>query len=342
MGVAADLSAPQSGVTLWAPIDRPAEPSSSPVCQKKASWRPSGHPAVQNYGATLAFYRQFSPRSQRLALAAAIIWPDNSPLAANRWTFDSHLLALITILIGLTIALIAVFVAPRAIEARVIFDRAPDAPRAFGYRMAWLAIKTEATDEVIAALELTDTQAANWNCGIGTIYAADLSDTYVFVTPPVKGWTFVVGVPLPHPVGRSFVDKLTPLLGALSSQFKDVQYFAAFPVIDFFAWARLERGKLTRAFAIGDDGVIWDRGRLTREEKALGLKLFDLRGIKGRSGDAGGAIILHPTEPQVLTLARAWSLDPATLDAVDGGPATGFIARAPSHWRAERIRRAAA
>ena len=252
------------------------------------------------------------------------------------------MLALITVFICLTIALIAVFVAPRAIEARVIFDRAPDKPKAFGYRMAWLAIKTEETTEVIAALDLTETQAANWNCGIGTIYAADLSDTYVFVTPPVKGWTFVAGVPLPHPVGRSFVDKLTPLLGALSSQFKDVQYFAAFPVIDFYAWARLERGKLIRAFAICDEGVTWDRGRLTPEEKALGLKLFDLRGIRGRSGDAGGAIILHPTEAQVLTLARAWSLDPATLDMIEGVPATGFIARAPSRWRAERVRRAAA
>ena len=252
------------------------------------------------------------------------------------------MLALITIFIGLTIAIIAVFIAPRFITPRVIFDGEPDAPRAFGYRMAWLAIKTESAASVIAALELNDVQSANWNCGIGTIYAADLSDTYVFVTPPVKGWTFVAGVPLPHPAGRSFVDKLTPLLGRLSSEFKDVQYFAAFPVIDFFAWARLERGKLIRAFAIGDEGVIWDRGRLTLEEKALGLKLFDLRGIKGRTGDAGGAIILHPTETQVLTLAGAWSIDPAALDRIDGIPATGWIARAPSSWRAERIRRAAA
>ena len=182
---------------------------------------------------------------------------------------------------------------------------------------------------------------ANWNSGIGTIYDDRLSDSYVFVSPPVKGWTFVGGVPLPHPIGPSFTDKLTPLLLALSLRFGEVQYFAAFPIIDFFGWARVHKGRVIRAFIIGDDGVIWDRGRLTVEEKALGLKWFDLRGIKGRKGDAGGAIVLYPTEEQVLRMAGAWSCNPLQFDKMKLNDGIGFIARVPQSWRAERVKKAA-
>ena len=150
-------------------------------------------------------------------------------------------------------------------DRRVVFEVVPDCPKAFGYNMAWIAIRTKDTAQVIEALELTAAEPANWNSGIGTVYSAELGDTYVFVSPPIKGWTFVAGVPLPLPVGRSFVDKLTPLLARLGSDFSQVQYFAGFPIIDFFAWAKLEGGRMVRAFAIGDEGVIWDRGRLTAE-----------------------------------------------------------------------------
>ena len=244
-------------------------------------------------------------------------------------------------LIVTTVAVIAFMVAPKFVKKRVIFAAEPDSPKSFGCGMAWLAIKADDPNAVAEALDLTDLVPANWNSGIGTIYDAKLGDTYAFVSPPVKGWIFVAGIPLPLPVGRSFVDKLTPLLARLSGAFRDVQYFAAYPDIDLFAWARLERGRMVRAFAIGDDGVIWDRGRLTPEEKALGLKLFELRGIRGRKGDAGGAIILHPTEEQVLQLARSWSIDTGRLDKFDCAPALGLVARAPSQWRAERVRKAA-
>jgi hypothetical protein len=255
--------------------------------------------------------------------------------------------ALIISLIGLTVAAVAIVIAPRLTPGRVVFDVTPDTPKPFGYGMSWLAIKSADTAEVARVLGLTEFEPANWNTGIGTIYDRALSDGYVFVTPPVKGWTFVAGVPLPHPVGRSFVDKLTPLLARASGEFNEVQYFAAFPIIDYFAWARLAKGRLIRAFAIGDDGIVWNRGRLTAEERTLGLKLFDLRGIKGRTGDAGGEIILYPTQQQVVQLARAWSVDPTGLDKLAGSKpgetkALGLIARVPPSWRAERVRRQAA
>ena len=68
-----------------------------------------------------------------------------------------------------------------------------------------------------------------------------------------------------------------------------------------------------RAFAVTDEGIVWNKGRASKEERALGLKLFELRGVRERKGDAGGEMILHPTEDHVMRLASRWSIDPTTL-----------------------------
>ena len=181
----------------------------------------------------------------------------------------------------------------------------------------------------------------NWNSGLGTVYDDKLGENHVFVTPPVNGWTFVVGLSLPHPASRAFVDKWTPLLVQLGTRFPEVQYFFTYPLIDFFAWARLVDGRLVRAFAIGDQGVLLNRGKPTREERRLGLKLFEMRGVKGRTGDAGGELILHPTEDHVMRLAQGWSLDPTRFDASTAEPGLGAVALTPAAWRPERLRRVA-
>ena len=101
-------------------------------------------------------------------------------------------------------------------------------------------------------------------------------------------------------------------------------------------------GKVQRAFAIGDEGVILTVGKTTKDERTLGLKLFELRGVKGRKGDAGGALLLHPTEEHVMRLAGRWSIDPIKIEkAPKGEPALGIVGLAPAGWRQERMRKAA-
>ncbi len=250
-------------------------------------------------------------------------------------------ICIISVLIGLTIYIAAAGLVPSMGEPRLIFERAPDQPCSFGYKMGWLAVRTKNTRAVVRALGLTNGEPANWNSGIGTVYDDVLGEQHVFVTPPVEGWTFVVSLALPHPVGQTFVDKLTPMLVDLGGDFDEVQYFFSYPLIDFFAWARMKNGRLNRAFATGDEGVIWSKGRITKEERKLGLRQFELRGVKGRKGDAGGPIVLHPTEAHVMELARQWSVDPTTLDNVETRPSLGVIARAPVYWRAERLKKSA-
>lgn len=240
-----------------------------------------------------------------------------------------------------TVAIAAIQMAPRMAEGRIIFGVEPDRPAGFGYRMTWLAIRTRDTSAVLDALQLTSPQDANWSTGLGSVYDRDLGEAHVFVSPPVNGWTFVVGLPLPAPVSRRFVDKCTPLLVELGHTFVEAQYFSSMPSLDYFAWARMIEGRVVRAFAIGDEGVIWNKGRPSKEEKAMGLKLFEFRGVRGRRGDVGGEMVLYPTEDHLMELAAKWSIDPTALGKAELPPGLGFVARAPLDWRPVRIRKAA-
>ena len=252
------------------------------------------------------------------------------------------MIVLIAFFIAATILIASRVAAPRVAERNLVFDTSPDRPCSFGPDMSWIAIKTGNTSAVVAALGVDDPIQANWNCGIGTIYSAEFGENRIFVSSPVDGWVFVVGTGLPHPHGRAFVDKCTPLLLHLGERFKDVQYFASYPELDFFAWSKLVSGRLIRAFGVGDEGVMWVRGRTTREERMLGLKLFELRGVRGRKGDAGGELLMHPTQDHVMRLAGHWSLNPTLIDtaaAADLG--LGIICQVPSVWRTQRLRKTA-
>lgn len=244
-------------------------------------------------------------------------------------------------LVVLTVAIAATIVVPRCIPHHIRLSEAADAPRAFGTDMAWLAIRSEDASAVAAALGLTRIRAANWTSGIGAIYDSEISGSLVFITPPVKGWTLVAGESLPIPSGAGFVDKMTPLLQRLATQFPSVQYFAAFPIIDFYAWVRFDKKRNRRAFAVGEDGIIWASGTATVDERRLGLSLVEIRGIHERHGDVGGELQLHPTEEHVFAIAGGWSINPMAIEQLAVPTGSGWVADAPRAWRPERARKAA-
>lgn len=254
---------------------------------------------------------------------------------------QAAMLFIVAIFVVITVAVAFVWFAPTITTPRIIFDVRPDRPAPFGYKMGWIAVRSIDTIAVVEALGLVGPVISNWDSGIGTVYDDQLGERRLFVSPPVDGWTFVVGLALPHPMSPAFIDKWTPMLDALAARFKDVQYYFSYPLIDFYAWAKYTDGKLVRAFATSDAGTVLSRGKPTREEKALGLKLFELRGVRERRGDAGGEIILHPTEDHVMRLAAKWSIDPTTFGPASASQALGWIAEAPAHWRPERLRKSA-
>ncbi|MGE0699657.1 MAG: hypothetical protein AB7O57_11210 [Hyphomicrobiaceae bacterium] len=241
-----------------------------------------------------------------------------------------------------TVATAAFVLAPRIADGRVVYAAEPDKPLTFGYQMSWLAIRTRHAARVVEQLGLHEQVEANWNNGLGTVYNEADAESAVFVTPPVNGWTFVVGLALPQPLGKAFIDKTTPLLLELGSEFIEVQYFLAYPTLDCFAWARVIDGKLVRAYAINDEGVVWNKGKPGKEERTLGVKLYEVRGARKRRGDAEGELILYPTEQHVMALAAKWSLDPTKIETMQGiGPAQGVVGRAPLSWKPARLRRTA-
>lgn len=248
----------------------------------------------------------------------------------------------VTLLAVTVIAVFTMWLSPRMGQKRVLYELAPDKPHAFGCEMSWIAVLTSDTEAVLDALGIEGETASNWNNGIGTVYDRWLGPDRVFISPPVDGWTFVVSVALPHPVVVGQVDKCTPLLAQLARNFVDVQYYFSYPPLDFYSWVRFREGRLMRAFASTDEGVIWSKGQASRAEQALGLKLFEFRGVKGRHGDAGSEILMSPTEAQVMQIARSWSRDPTMLTAGDAPVALGYIAPAPHRWRTERQRKSAA
>lgn len=238
---------------------------------------------------------------------------------------------------ALCLVLLFVFAVGREEKRRALKQSiTPDAPKAFGRNTAWLAIQTTHTVSVVEALRLVEPRSVNWSKGLRTLADPPLSDTTVFVSPPVSGWTFVVGLALPHPMGDGFKDKVMPLLAALGRDFPDVQYFLNYSEFDYFSWQRFRDGRFVRVFAATDEGVVANKGMPTAEERALGLRLFELRGVRDRHGDAGGELLLHPTEEHVLMLAQVWSIDPTRIGFVDGDPSSlGYVGVVPAAWRAE-------
>lgn len=245
--------------------------------------------------------------------------------------------ALIVLTVAVAIALARWFVPPV-----IRFDSRPDGPAAFGYRMAWLAVRSRDAGKVAQVLGLLSGQPANWRTGIGTVYDSRLGENFVYISPPVDGWTFVVGLALPQPMGRGFVDKCTPMLLDLGQEFTEAHYFLSYPPLEFSAWARVAEGRLIRAFAIGDEGVIWNKGRLTREERSLDLAVLEARGAKSKRGDGEKALV-RPTEADLMMIAHGWSVDPTKLGTahaphhIERGP--GFVCEAPLTWRPQRLRR---
>lgn len=180
----------------------------------------------------------------------------------------------------------------------------------FGYKTAWIAVKTSDKKRIIEILDLKNTQEANWKSGIEVAY-----NEGVFITPQIGEWTLVVGMQLMKNGGSlDDLNELETKLNQLSSEFGEAQSFGTHRVVEYHHWIKSVEGKTVRIYSyLGERGEnIKVFGEPTTPEK--GLNLFNSLSKEAASDSYWEREDLdYPDEELVLKIAEEWSVNPTKL-----------------------------
>jgi hypothetical protein len=132
----------------------------------------------------------------------------------------------------------------------------------------------------------------------------------LFISPSINGWILILGSDLPDP--NEDIDVCFRILPGLSRKLGQVQFFNANRVLNHHAWARIEAGRVVRAY-VWAGRTLWNQGIKTSAELDLGLRCFRYLDKSGRPL-FGQADILTTNTEKVPLLAARWSFDPAAVD----------------------------
>jgi hypothetical protein len=91
-----------------------------------------------------------------------------------------------------------------------------------------------------------------------------------------------------------------------------VQFFCINRVLQHHAWARLDDGRVYRAYAWAGQ-TVWNQGPFTFIETQLGIRCFDYFEQVQRVDFSQHDPLAINTE-KVPLLAARWSVDPSTID----------------------------
>lgn len=181
-----------------------------------------------------------------------------------------------------------------AVSPSVLFQRpSTNRPR------TWMAVRAATSATVQRALGLNRSLPCSWSEGM-------TGEHDFFISPRINGWVIVTGAGLPNP--SDDVDACFLFLIALSRKLSHVQFFHAENFSHHHAWARLDDGYVTRAYAWAGE-TVWQQGEKTALEIELKLKCF------GYGEDVYSEKILQANCDKVSMLAARWSLDPARVSS---------------------------
>lgn len=180
-------------------------------------------------------------------------------------------------------------------------------PLHFPMPARWLALRSTNTAAVRELFGVTSAPATPWSEAL-----ARSRMRRIFVSQPVDGWTLVIGGGVPDPAQD--IDAAYRFLTRASFALGEVHFYAADRVLNFHTWARLDDGRVTRAYGWAGE-TLWNEGRVTLEERLLGLRCraYGEEPEPVRYGDAPPE--LHNTE-RVILLARRWSIDPVVASEI--------------------------
>ncbi len=224
--------------------------------------------------------------------------------------------------IAATVAALFAFGAWRILSGRAglpPIDITPDRPQSFGYKISWLAVPAPSPDALASALALADPRFSattfhpcNWGSAFARINRTFLNRE-VFVTPSIDGWVLAVN----WSGSEDRAETIQPVLEILSQEFGEAYWFASHRVVSYVGWGAAKEGGLIRLYAEADFEVLFDLGQPPTEEGNLDLVLCTewaerVEDVTPEEEDELGMRL--PDEESVIALARAWSIDPTTLD----------------------------
>lgn len=183
----------------------------------------------------------------------------------------------------------------------------PARRRAVPFQMPprWLAIKSTNTAIIREFVRATETPP--WSEAL-----ARSRERTVFVSPPVDGWTLVIGAALPD--SSNDIDQVFRFLTRLSASLGEVQFFNADRVLGFHAWARVKDGTVQRGYAWAGS-TQWNQGWMSLEERLLGLRCRAY-GEEVEPPPYGETSAEQQNTERVSLLARRWSVDPVVASEI--------------------------
>lgn len=170
----------------------------------------------------------------------------------------------------------------------------------------WLAVRAQNPHAVENALAVHNPRACSWSDALAAPFEPRL-----FISPSVRGWVLVMGCDLPDPADD--VDECFKFLTGLSRKLGEVQFFSRNRAVAHHGWARLEDGKVVRAYAWAGE-TLWNQGTPTEPERDLKLRCLTYTETSEGLGLAERELFALNTE-RVVRLAAAWSIDPTSVES---------------------------
>lgn len=170
----------------------------------------------------------------------------------------------------------------------------------------WLAVRGSDPHEIETALGVQHARACTWGDAIAAPFEPRL-----FISPPVRGWIVVMGCDLPDP--SDDIDECFKFLTGLSQRLGEVHFFARNRAVSHHGWARLDQGRVLRAYAWAGE-TLWNQGQVTSAERQLQMRCLDYVQSAESLGLAGREVLAANTD-KVVRLAAAWSIDPTAVES---------------------------
>lgn len=184
-----------------------------------------------------------------------------------------------------------------------------DKPIDFGYKIVWIAVKTDNKSELSKILGLKNSKPSNWKSGIENAY-----ENSVFITPQIGEWTLAVGMGLPLGDSQESIEKLEKVLNELSSEFGEAQFFGTHRVVEYHNWMKSVNGKMERIYSYVGESMenIKVYGKPTEPES--NLNLFNSLSEEAKSDEYFDREDLdYADEELVMKIAENWSVNPTKL-----------------------------